>query len=156
MTLARTQQQTGIDNFGVFEESMQEWTDTQHTAYSFVTSVKTYPDNHPDILVFTQRWPKGGMMTQTGSVNKVISSFPSVTLPGSSLKRGDENGQTGNANEGEGGSEGDLKLTLDDSLSLGFVHFAGFMAAGKNSQFGRWGASGGMYVMCSLLFSSFS
>ena len=96
----------GMDNFGSYDSINVLYTDEHDERTQFINSFKTYK-SQPDILVFTQKFPKGLNNPQTDPISfattGLLSSFPSFIIESSSNNTEEE---------------------------LGFFHFSGVMASG--------------------------
>eukprot|EP01084_Bolivina_argentea_P143819 252495_1 len=114
LKISKTQNNSGYDSFGKFNEVVITYQD-QSQSVAFSTHFKYYPSNS-DILLFTQTYPNGAVNTAVGNqqgANMVISSFPSFQLQ-----------------------------TIDQSVTLGYTHFGGYMSASEGPQFGTWSTTG--------------
>ena len=98
--------ENGEDNLGSYKESIVTNTDTSNNNIIMQTSVRMY--DNPNILVFTQSFPNALRNTNVGSMDSVISSFPSFTLYNQS----------------------------SDHIKLGYMHWSGGMAGGS-PQYGQ-------------------
>ena len=80
----QTQQSSGQDIFGEYNDLIIIWRDKMNPMYEFHTIFRSYP-NDPDMIIFIQYYPFGANSTINNNGFYIISSFPSFRLNNSDL-----------------------------------------------------------------------